>query len=58
MPPRESDVPSHRRESDDGDYADDYTSYDDIDAEDESPTEEFGEPIRSVAEAPLRPAFR
>jgi membrane protein YdbS with pleckstrin-like domain len=48
MPPRESDVPSHDREpDDDGDYIDDdYASYDDLDVEGESPTEEFGEPLR------------
>jgi membrane protein YdbS with pleckstrin-like domain len=46
MPPRdESDPPRHRREhDDDGDYSDaDYMSYDTY--EDESPTEEFGDPI-------------
>jgi membrane protein YdbS with pleckstrin-like domain len=46
MPPRDSDVPSHRREPDGGDYSDpEFMSYDEVDELDESPTEEFGEPI-------------
>jgi membrane protein YdbS with pleckstrin-like domain len=48
MPPRESDTPRHRRESDgDGDYSDpDYMDYDPVGATDDTPTEQFSEPIR------------
>jgi membrane protein YdbS with pleckstrin-like domain len=46
MPPRDSDVPRHRRESDGGDYSDsEFMSYDEVDDTGDSPTEEFGEPL-------------
>ncbi len=47
MHPRdESDVPRHRRENDDGDYSDpEFMSYDTYDADEDSPTEEFGQAL-------------
>jgi membrane protein YdbS with pleckstrin-like domain len=46
MHPRdESDIPRHRREPDDGDYDDDFLELSPTDELDDSPTEQFGEPV-------------
>ncbi len=47
MPPRdESDGPRHRRESDDGEFGDGFIYDDELDEMvDESPTQQFGEPV-------------